>query len=1006
MVYDYSSGLARVKELVARFSNGIDRYKSSTYDETSVRNEFIDKFFECFGWDVTNEEGVMDEFKDVEKEYSLVVEDGRTKNPDYGFKVGGAVQFFAEAKKPSENIENNPKHASQLKKYAFNKKIPISLLTDFEELGVYYCNRRPNPKEDSRVGRIKYYKYDQYVEKFDELWGLFAKESVLRGSIDKYMKKGAGHTGYEPVNKVFLKDIQGWRKVLAKEIAASNKQLNVDELNYCVQKVLDRVLFLRICEDRDMEPHESLKRAAARSGVYATLCDMFDEADAKYNSGLFDFVSDELTKTIKIKDATLRDIIKHLYPPLSPYDFSVLSVEILGQVYEEFLGQTITLTSKNSIRVVDKPETRIAGGVFYTPEFVVDYITRNTVGRLIRNKSPLQMENIRVIDPACGSGTFLVRAYSTFLERHLKYYSDRVTGNKHPKEIYKRKDGKWFLTTEIRKRILLNNIYGVDVDPYAVEITKLSLLLKVLENESNEIVNKQMKLFKQQALPNLEKNILCGNALIDYSIRRELNDAEIKRIRPFDWRAGGFGHILDSGGFDVVIGNPPYVRVQRMDKKQRDYFVKKYSTPTGTYDIYLLFVEVGLGRLLSKNGLMSFIMPHKFFTGRSGENLRKYIGAKKAVREIIHFGTNQVFDGPTTYTCILTFSGRHNDTFGYKQFELGDNFRNLTSLDFRKVNHSEIGRSDWNFHTRHTFEIIDKIRKQNHTFEKITNRLFKGSSTGNDAVFVLDQATRKGGITSACSKASNGLVEIETGILRPFVHGEDVRKYLPQKTSKVLLFPYSKNSNGKWVLIPHNLLREKYPKAFAYLKSHKKLLLKRKIDVKGNEFYKYSAARSLQFYPQPKIMIPDMLVSNRIGIDMEGTLYHNANIHSVDFNNKVDENDPYFYLGVLNSKLFWFFIKNTGTSISGDAYRLLPQLLVTFAFPAITKENRKHHNTIAGNVREIMRLMCLAEQAVLDTDKNTFNMQITDIEGENDGIVCEMYGLNKKETLSIDQVLC
>ena len=190
----------------------------------------------------------------------------------------------------------------------------------------------------------------------------------------------------------------------------------------------------------------------------------------------------------------------------------------------------------------------------------------------------------------------------------------------------------------------------------------------------------------------------------------------------------------------------------------------------------------------------------------------------------------------------------------------------------------------WNFHTRHTFEIINKIREQNHTFEKITNRLFKGSSTGNDTVFVLDQATRKGGITSACSKASNGLVEIETGILRPFVHGEDIRKYLPQKTSKVLLFPYSKNSNGKWVLIPHNLLREKYPKAFAYLKSHKKLLLKRKIDVKGSEFYKYSAARSLQFYPQPKIMIPDMLVSNRIGIDMEGTLYHSANIHSVDFN--------------------------------------------------------------------------------------------------------------------------
>ena len=895
MTYDYDSGRVRLKELVARFSNGIDRYKNPTYDETSVRNEFIDKFFECFGWDVSNEAGVMDEFKDVEKEYSLVIEDSRTKRPDYAFKFGGAVQFFAEAKKPSENIKDNPKHASQLKKYAFNKKIPISLLTDFEELGVYYCHRRPDTAEDPQVGRIGYYKYDQYAEKFDELWNLFSKNSVLRGSIDKYAKKGAYRAGTEPVNKVFLKDIQGWREVLAKEIATSNKHLCVDELNYCVEKVLDRVLFLRICEDRYMEPYESLKRAAAKPGVYAALCDMFDEADVKYNSGLFNFTKDILTKTIKIKDSTLRRIIDHLYPPLSPYDFSILSVEILGQVYEEFLGQTIVLTNKNKIRVEDKPETKIAGGVFYTPEFVVDYIVKNTVGRLVRNKSPLQMERIRVIDPACGSGTFLVRAYSAFLQRHLQYYSDRATNDKHPKEIYKRKDGTWFLTTEIRKRILLNSIYGLDIDPYAVEITKLSLLLKVLENESNESVNKQMKMFRQKALPDLEKNILCGNTLIDYSIRRKLNDAEIKKIRPFDWRTGGFGHILDSGGFNAVIGNPPYVRVQRMDKKQRDYFVEKYSTPTGTYDIYQLFVEVGLGRLLSKSGLMSFIMPHKFFTGDAGSSLRKYIGSKKAVREIIHFGTNQVFDGPTTYTCILSLSGRHNDEFDYKRFALGDNFRNLIDIDFDSVRYTEIGESDWNFHTKRAFGIIDKIRKQGHTFGEITHRLFKGSSTGNDAVFVLDQTMQKGDITSAYSKASNGPVEIETDILRPFVHGEDVRKYLPHKTSKVLLFPYGKNGD-KWDLIPYKTLCEKYPNALAYLKSHKKVLLNRKGSIKSNEFYKYSAARSLTFYPHSKIMIPDMLVSNRIGIDVEGTRYHNANVHSVAFNDKVSENDPYFYL--------------------------------------------------------------------------------------------------------------
>lgn len=782
MVYDYDGGLSRMKELVARFANGIDRYKNPTYDETSVRNEFIDKFFMCFGWDVTNEFGALDEYKDVEKEYSLVVEDKRTKRPDYAFKYGGRVQFFAEAKKPSENIKDNPKHASQLKKYAFNKKIPISLLTDFEELGIYYCNRRPDPIEDPKTGRIGYYQYTQYVERFDELWKLFSKESVVRGSIDKYVRKGAYHKGTESVNKAFLKDIQEWREILAKEIFTSNKQLNVDNLNYCVQKVLDRVLFLRICEDRYMEPYETLKKVASKPRVYATLCDTFEEADAKYNSGLFNFVSDKLTKTIKIRDSVLRRVIEHLYPPLSPYDFSVMSVEILGQAYEEFLGQTIVIGKRSTITVQDKPETKNAGGVFYTPEFIVDYIVRSTVGKIISKKTPSQIEKIHIIDPACGSGAFLVRAYAALLERHLEYYSGKVKGDKHPKEIYKREDGKWFLTTEIRKRILLNNIYGLDVDPYAVEITKLSLLLKVLENESNEIVNRQMKLFKQQALPNLEQNILCGNTLIDYSIRQKLSDVEIRKIRPFDWGVGGFGHILDSGGFDVIIGNPPYIRVLKMDEKQREYFMEKYSTSTGTYDIYALFVEVGLGRLLSKTGLMSFIMPHKFFTGSAGESLRKYISVRNAVTKIIHFGTNQVFDGPTTYTCILMFSGRRNSRFNYKRFELGDNFKNLTKLDFEEISHSKISGSDWNFQSTHTSEIIQKIKQQDNTFEKITNRLFKGSSTGNDAVFVLDQAMDNDGITTAYSKASNSSVEIETGILHPFVHGEDVRKYLPQKT--------------------------------------------------------------------------------------------------------------------------------------------------------------------------------------------------------------------------------
>ena len=293
-------------------------------------------------------------------------------------------------------------------------------------------------------------------------------------------------------------------------------------------------------------------------------------ADERFNSGLFHFRSergrveaaDRLTPNLIIDDKPLKEILERLYYPDSPYEFSVLPADILGQVYEQFLGKVISLSKGHRARVDEKPEVRRAGGVYYTPTYIVDHIVDRTLGELVRGRTPRSVSSLRILDPACGSGSFLIQAYQFLLDWHRDYYV-ASGAEKHargrPPRLSVGPDGAWRLTTGERKRILLNNIFGVDIDSQAVEVTKLSLLLKVLEGESAESLALQLRLFQERALPDLGSNIRCGNSLVgtDIDDMTLVPDWDEDSVNPFDFEAE-FPSIMPSGGFHVVIGNPPY----------------------------------------------------------------------------------------------------------------------------------------------------------------------------------------------------------------------------------------------------------------------------------------------------------------------------------------------------------------------------------------------------------------------------------------------------------------
>lgn len=399
----------KIQDLVTRFDEQLTSYKRAEYNETLTRRDFIDPFFKALGWDIDNEQGYAEAYREVIHEDKIKIGKA-TKAPDYSFRLsGGKRLFFVEAKKPSVVVKEEIAPAYQVRRYGWSAKLPISIITDFEEFAVYDCTKKPNPNDKASVARIHYLTFREYLTQFDFLWDTFSKERVLKGSFDKYIQSTANKKGTATVDKEFLQSLDTWRTLLAENIAKCNKELNEDEINFVVQQTIDRIIFLRIAEDRGVEPYGTIQSVLKHADHYQTLFSIFKQADDKYNSGLFDIKKDTLSKNLTIENKVLKTIANQLYYPESPYEFSVLSVEILGSAYEQFLGKQITLSKSGKAVIEDKPEVRKAGGVYYTPQYIVDYIVQNTLGKLCQSKTPKQVAELRICDPACGSGSFFVR---------------------------------------------------------------------------------------------------------------------------------------------------------------------------------------------------------------------------------------------------------------------------------------------------------------------------------------------------------------------------------------------------------------------------------------------------------------------------------------------------------------------------------------------------------------------------------------------------------------------
>jgi fido (protein-threonine AMPylation protein) len=982
-----------VAALIDRFEQNRDSYKNQSYNETQVRREFLDPFFEALGWDVANKQGHAEAYKDVIHEDAVKI-GGNTKAPDYCFRIGGARKFFLEAKKPAVNVKDEIPPAYQLRRYAWSAKLPLSILTDFEEFAVYDCRTRPNPSDKPSTGRILYLTYRDYLARWGEIASIFTKEAVLKGSFDKYAVTDRKR-GTATVDAEFLKEIETWREALAKNLALRNPALTVHELNFSVQRTIDRLIFLRIAEDRGIEPYAQLQALLSGQSIYSRLRHLYEQADDRYNSGLFHFQSekgraeapDELTPGLKIDDKALKDIIGRLYYPNSPYEFSVFPTEILGQVYEQFLGKVIRLTSGHQAKIEEKPEVKKAGGVYYTPAYIVEYIVKQTVGALCDGKTPKQISKLRILDPACGSGSFLIGAYRYLLNYHRDWYG-KDGADKHRKEIFKAANGEWRLTTQEKKRILLNNIYGVDIDSQAVEVTKLSLLLKVLEGESDETLKRQLSFVHERALPDLGQNIKCGNSLIgpDYFASQLMpDDEEMRRVNPFDWKAE-FPETMKAGGFDAVIGNPPYVRQESLSGL-KDYLAQHYEAFDGVADLFAYFMEKSV-TLLREGGRFSFIVSSSFLRTTYGEALRRTLKKQAAVLSILDFGGLAVFENAKdTYVCIPLLTKMKQPP----RIEVS----RIPSLDFTSLDdsaiecrftipHERLTENAWSLKSDQEAAVFDKVMKAGKPLGNyVRGAICYGIKTGLNEAFVIDAATRKALISK--DKASAQLI-------KPLLGGEDIRRYVFNKTALWLIFTRRGTSINQFPAIREHLSKWKVQLA-------PKKSAKDKFGRKPGSYEWYEIQDDVAYFKVfdgPKIIYPDIAKGPRFMLDTDGHYLANTAY--------CLGTDDRYLLGILNSRLFWFAISNLsipfGVRAGQYRYRLIYQYMEKVPIRVIdfnSKADKERHGRIVSLVEGMLELHQRFADAKTPADKDRLQRQIDATDQEIDRLVYDLYDLTEEE---------
>lgn len=935
----------KVAKLVARFQQDYAYYKSDKYNETLLRSDFLDPLFEALGWDIKNNQGQSTNEREVLLEESLKAKaNSHSKKPDYTFRLFSERKFFLEAKKPAIKIEVEDEPARQIRRYGYTAGLSISLLSNFEYLFIYDTTVPVEKNDKRKKGLVKSYHFSEFVEKFEEIQSLFGRQSVYTGTFDKAWAHIENKVEYTPIDKIFLQEINRWRLLLAEDIHKKSPQIPLQELSDIVQSYINKILFLRVCEDRNIETLLS----AAKDGNSTELLNLFRKADKKYNSGLFkEFLAPQLISDIS---SSFWQIVKQLYYPETPYSFAVLSSDVLGRIYEVFLSKRLAYKD-GALTIVDKPEN-VDRDVVTTPTYIIREILNKAVKPKVKGLDLPELCQLKFADIACGSGAFLLELYQLLCDEILDYYV-----HNSPQKLLKKGGGGFRLPYSMKVKILSECIFGVDKDYNATEATKFGLLLKLLEGEDSS------SLFGiKPILPDLSANILFGNSLLGSKDVVGVRTQEL--VNPFD-----FGGLQ----FDVVVGNPPYMSSEDMKNftpSEYRLYPKKYSSAYKQYDKYFLFIERGLD-LLKGGGTLGFIVPSKFMKVGAALNLRKLIANNHYLSEVVSFGASQVFSDKSNYTCLLFLNKKENSCFFYEEVNDIAAFRRKEPTgNLTKRCSSIVGADTWVLFPAKYDVIFNKLHHSTCTLSDIVgeDNIFNGIQTSANKTYIFQpiKETSK----TYFFKREDVEWQIEKDLTKPYYKTlKDVKlsSYHSFKPNARVIFPYYKDSNGKLQVIPLTRLKRDFPLGYSYITAYKNELNKASRDIKpkpnnGNEWHRYGRHQSLEACELPtKLIVGVLSQGEKYAVDSYGTLVSSGGTAGYCVVS-LAENSPYsiYYIqAVLSSRPLEWLSSLYGEIFRGGFIARGTKVLKQLPFPVIDFNNpteKKLHDQITKLQRDLISL--------------------------------------------------
>ena len=922
---------------------------TNKYNETLLRSDFLDPFFELLGWDIKNTAGKPTNEREVILEEALKENASEhSKKPDYTFRLFSERKFFLEAKKPCVSIESNNDSAKQVRRYGFTAKLKISVLSNFEYLIIYDTSVKVDKDDTFQKALIKKYHYTEYETKFEEIKKFLGKDAVYSGAFETEWKEIETKINQYSIDNLFLNQINEWRKVLGAEIYKHDPKIDEQQLNDVVQSYLNRVLFLRVCEDRNLEDYQTLLKFA-NANDFKSLIKKFEQADKRYNSGLFDqLLKDKIVENIS---SVFWVIIKQLYYPESPYSFSVFSSDILGSIYEIFLSEKLVIENK-TIALVKKPEN-IDRDIITTPTFIISDILRNTVLIKCQGKTDKEILKLKFADISCGSGAFLLELFQLLNDILIDYYlkDDKSKLIRTNLNTYK-------LPFKTKRELLLNCIFGVDKDYNAVEATKFGLLLKLLESEDANSTDAA-----KPVLPDLSQNIFFGNSLLNPKQVTEKKDQVI--INPFDF---------SKHRFDVIAGNPPYMKSEDMKNitpLEFPLYKSNYTSAYKQFDKYFLFVEQGMD-LLTADGILGYIIPSKFTKVGAGKKLREELSSKGYLHSIVSFGANQVFADKTTYTCLLILNKKSQNTFQYAEVKSLKSWkvREPNAVKYATKNTNQLDNEVWVLVPPELTNAYSKISTQSIKLVDLVgeDNIFNGIQTSANEIYIFI-ATKEDAKHYYFTK-KNVDYKIEKAITKPYFQtssGEDnLNTYRTFKPNARVIYPYE-NTNKGVELIPLSTIQKKFPLAFDYLQNHKAILNKPTRDIKPepvtkNEWHRFGRQQGLTILEKKEKIILGVLSSgDKYAIDNYGTLFTSGGTAGYCAITLPDNFDYsiYYIQAILNSKYVEWFVILTGEIFRGSYFARGTKVLNNLPIRKIDFTNAKDkalHDKIVEIQKELINI--------------------------------------------------